>query len=172
MTVGNYQVGAPPAPPAPPRRNLLPWIAAAAVALLLVVGGAVAVTVFVMSASKPTPPAAGPATVTAYGQMNLSLGGFAWNRNPAECWGRGGYDDIREGVNVTVTDPEGKVVALGELAKGLPVIIDDRANSCLFRFEVEVPAGLKFYGIEVSHRGVIQFTQDELTGKGVTLTLG
>lgn len=171
MTVGNYQVGAPPAPPAPPRRNLLPWIAAAAVALLLVAGGAVAVTVFVMSASKPTPPA-GPATVTAYGQMNLSLGGFAWNRNPAECWGRGGYDDIREGVNVTITDPEGKVVALGKLAKGLPVIIDDRASSCLFRFEVEVPAGLKFYGIEVSHRGVIQFTQDELTGKGVTLTLG
>lgn len=118
-------------------------------------------------------PATSAATVTAYGQMQLSLGGFAWNRSPEQCWGHKGYDDIREGAPVTITDPNGKVIALGKLLPGKPQVSGDRATGCLLRFEVDgVPAGLKFYGVEVSHRGSVKFPEDELTGKGVTLSLG
>lgn len=163
--------------PTPPtgggRRRLWPWIVGGLATLLLVTGGAVALTIVVMSKREPAAPQAA-STLTVIGQMRLDRGGFAWNRDPADCWGYQGYEDIRQGASVTVTDSAGKVVALGALKPGKPVVISDRATNCLLRFEISnVPAGLEFYGIEVAHRGVVRFSEKDLVSSmGVTLSLG
>jgi hypothetical protein len=86
----------------------------------------------------------------------------------SRCAGGGGFDDIREGTQVVVTDAAGKTIALGQLTAG------GRKGGvgCMFLFVVEnVPAGLDFYGIEVSHRGRVQYTAAQLAAP-IELSIG
>jgi len=83
------------------------------------------------------------------------------------CYTTGGYNDIRAGTDVIVRDETGKTVALGQLGSGTSSM-----GSCEFPFQVrQVPAGSKFYTVEVSHRGEITFKADEARHP-VSLTLG
>jgi hypothetical protein len=41
--------------------------------------------------------------------------------------------------------------------------------SCVFSFSTEVPAGKSFYGVTVSHRGTIKFSEVEMAHASVTL---
>lgn len=149
------------------RRRVWPWAAVAAV--LVVVGWGVAIGAIVNS-DEPAPAAAPAveATVTVTGKVVLTLGQFVWNDEPSFCAGEGGYDDIVVGAPVAVTDSAGTVVALGKLSNPVPQRDPDnrqRALACRMSFEVTgVPAGLGFYGVEVSHRGVIRKQEAELTG--------
>ena len=92
------------------------------------------------------------------------------------CSGDGGYDDITAGAQVKVSDDAGKVVGLGSLASGVARKSSNWGNGgtdqCVFEFAVpDVPLGSgTIYGVEVSHRGVIQFTRDQ--ADQVALTLG
>lgn len=80
-----------------------------------------------------------------------------------------GYDDISSGAPVAVKDPSGKTVALGELGKGKDV----GDAGCGFFFSVkDVPAGLGIYGIEVTHRGVVQYKEAALKKNGAVMSLG
>lgn len=79
-----------------------------------------------------------------------------------------GYDDIASGAPVAVKDASGKTVALGELGQG-----KDVDAGCGFSFSVkDVPAGLGIYGIEVTHRGVIQYKEAALKKDGAAMSLG
>lgn len=84
----------------------------------------------------------------------------------AECVGQDGYDDIAAGTDVIVSDDGGKTLALTELGQG-----HTDESGCRFPFTVEVPRGYKIYGIEVSHRGVVRQTADDME-LGVAVTLG
>jgi len=131
--------------PAPPRRRALwPWLAGGAVVLALIVVAVLALTGRGFEAS---------------GSLMFSPGcGYA---------GDGGYSDIRQGAAVTVKDAAGKTLALSQLGAGVP-----DGSACRFDFTVsDVPAGEKFYGVEVSRRGVVQYTEDQMRA-GVTLSLG
>lgn len=80
-----------------------------------------------------------------------------------------GYDDIASGAPVAVKDASGKTVALGELGQGKDV----GDAGCGFFFSVkDVPAGLGIYGIEVTHRGVIQYKEAVLKKDGAVMSLG
>ena len=71
-----------------------------------------------------------------------------YSEGGSECWGTGGYSDISTGAQVRVSDGAGEVIAVGELQ---PSGYD--FGSCEFTFAVtRVPAGERFYEIEVSHR--------------------
>lgn len=86
------------------------------------------------------------------------------------CSPGGGYSDIHPGAQVTVTDPAGKTLGVGQLDDG-----NDYGGGCIFSFSVGgVPAGAKFYGIEVAHRGIVQFTEEAVRqgSEGVGLSLG
>lgn len=116
--------------------------------------------------ASPTPR---PLVVT--GSVSLSLPDFVWNDKPtAVCAGDGGYDDLKQGARVVVTDNAGATVAIGSIDKTEPVVeLDDdadggyRATSCVLKFTVpEVPAGRGFYGVEVTHRGRVQFSERDL----------
>jgi hypothetical protein len=114
-----------------------------------------------MALTHDTKPASQSIDVTG----SLRLNGEYMNTSTG-CAGSGGYSDIAEGAPVIVTDPAGKTVAIGQLKSGA-----GSAGTCIFRFDVHpVPTGLGFYGVEVSHRGRVQFKESELTG--ISLTLG
>jgi hypothetical protein len=81
--------------------------------------------------------------------------------NGVDCDGIG-YGDLREGTEVTLTDESGKVLAVGELA---------RTGACSFTFSLDAPTGKKFYGVTISHRGTVHYTEDELR-HGLQLSIG
>ena len=86
------------------------------------------------------------------------------------CAGRydSGYDDIREGTNVTVYGADGDVVATGALGKSKEV-----GYSCIFEVAVnDIPKGEKFYKVEVSHRGTLQLSAEEAENGELAASLG
>ncbi|MEV0616179.1 hypothetical protein AB0I81_22890 [Nonomuraea sp. NPDC050404] len=88
--------------------------------------------------------------------------------NELTCRGGGGFDDLREGAQVVVSDAAGKTIALGQLGAGSW----KRGVGCIFLFTVaDVPGGLDFYGVEVSHRGRVQYTAAQLAAP-VELSIG
>lgn len=92
------------------------------------------------------------------------------------CSGAGGYDDIEEGAQVTVKDGDGDLLATADLGPGEVTDEDNSTDSftqCDLPFTVDVPAS-DFYVIEVSHRGEISYSREELEKKNwkVELSLG
>ncbi|MEV5934789.1 hypothetical protein AB0L56_19145 [Streptomyces sp. NPDC052079] len=84
------------------------------------------------------------------------------------CTGTDGYDDIDFGAQVSVTDAAGTLVAKGSLGLG-----EKTELGCEFSFTVDdIPPGSKFYTVEVSHRGGLTQTEDELRAGGLAFTLG
>lgn len=90
------------------------------------------------------------------------------------CAVDGGYADIRAGAQVVVTDDGGKTLVLGQLGAGklrLPDLEHWGTRSCVFPFSVQAPGGHDFYGVEVTHRGVVRFTAEQLR-RPVEMSLG
>lgn len=79
----------------------------------------------------------------------------------------GGYSDLAAGAQVTVTDENAAVLAVTELQAPTSVELN-----CEFAFSVAVPPGHKFYGFEVSHRGVIRYTEAQVRSGSVSLSIG
>lgn len=105
--------------------------------------------------ASPAAPAAAQ-TMVVSGTMALDDG---FGVKDAPCSGDGGYSDIREGAQVVITDASSATLAVGALRSG-------RRNStgdCEFPFTVGgVPTGHQFYGIEISHRGRLQYPAAKL----------
>ena len=74
------------------------------------------------------------------------------------CYGTGGYDDIREGLGVTVRDGSGSVLATSRLGIGS---LTGRVT-CTFRFEVDALPKEDFYSIEVGRRGELTYSFGDL----------
>lgn len=151
--------------PKPSRPRWVIPVVVGLVALLLVAGGTIAY-LMLRRPGATGGPAAGTMTVKG----TLSVDGDDRTRFDGEpCSLSGGYADIAEGTSVVVTDSTGKTVAIGHLGPGHGAF---GTNDCVFDFKVDgVPTGLRFYGIEASHRGRVQFAEADLA-KPVTLTLG
>jgi hypothetical protein len=114
----------------------------------------------------------GDPTYTITGGLALDLGGtfsgFSADEGDA-CNGAGGYSDIRPGAQVTVRDGTGATVAVSSLGGGAR-----RSASCIFTFVVPDVPRVDFYSVEVSHRGQVQFSFDDMERQDweVILTLG
>lgn len=129
------------------RRRL---VAAAAVLALAGCGGDGPV-----SAEPTAGTATEPETFTARGTLTLVYG--ATELDGGGCEGDEGYDDLRAGATVTVTDSSGDKVALGNLRRGEVV---KGTYSCEFPFVVEdVPTGDAVYSVEVAGRGEVDFAE-------------
>lgn len=119
----------------------------------------------------PPPP---PQTLDVFGQMTVDLSpgdiGY-YGPETTPCWPGGGYSDIHEGTQVVVSDAGGKTLGIGSLGAGIQ---DDTGagKRCLFSFWVkDIPRGEKFYGVEVAHRGRLQYPAARMTDP-ISLTLG
>lgn len=84
------------------------------------------------------------------------------------CEGDGGYDDIREGAQVVVRS-QGKTIATTDLGSGRRV-----DGACAFLFLVSELPDAEFYSVEVSHRGGLEYSRDQMeaTDWEPTISLG
>ncbi|MFI1562320.1 hypothetical protein ACH4ZX_04505 [Streptomyces sp. NPDC020490] len=99
----------------------------------------------------------------------LTVAGIGAGLDAGElCSGTGGYSDIGFGTQVTVTDADGTLVAMGSLGLG-----EKTEQGCEFPFTVDdITPGSKFYTVEISHRGGLTQTEEELRAGGLAFTLG
>jgi hypothetical protein len=82
---------------------------------------------------------------------------FETESNGDLCYGTGGYDDIQEGAAVTVTNETSTVIGTGALEQSRYT-----GAGCEFLFDVPNLPRAKFYRIEISHRGQVNFSHDDL----------
>jgi hypothetical protein len=132
-------------------------------------------------AAKPTPappPPTTPAVFQVTGKFYLSLPDFVWNSDPPTCEGQDGYDDLKVGARVVISDAGITTIAVGSVTESIPItewddgLEDYRASACTLRFLVTgVPAGKGYYGVEVSERGRVDFSEAEMR-KELELTIG
>jgi hypothetical protein len=131
----------------------------------------VAVLVLVLSAcgaaATPTP----PPTHSITGSLALhGSAGSEFAVSGATCAGLGGYDDVTQGATVTVKDQAGTIIATGHLDAGG----FNASSGCVFGFKIDPVPDATFYTIEVSHRGALTYSKDELASRSwqVAFTLG
>ena len=115
--------------------------------------------------AKPT-----PTTLTVTGMLALTDASSVFDQGTTCLVVGNGYADIKEGAPVVITDASGKTIALGALDPGKADASD--SSTCDFPFTLKgVPDGQKFYGIQISHRGIVQYTRGQMIDSP-TLTLG
>lgn len=165
----------------PKRRKRWPWIVGSMAIILMVAGGAIAGYAAAMKSTPsaaPTttpPPVTTPSTtpyvspLTVAGVFYLRDDGF---REGKDCEGTGGYSDIHIGTQVTITGPTGEVLALAGLIGGKGKKVGGKIVCAWFFFTPSVPAGKEFYGIEVSHRGVVRYSEADVQDEDLALSLG
>jgi hypothetical protein len=85
------------------------------------------------------------------------------------CSGTSGYDDIEDGAQVTVTNEANTVIGTGYLERSENIDL-----ACRFYFTVPNLPVAKFYSIEVSHRGQVRYSYEQMQGENwnVSLDLG
>lgn len=181
IRIGHGPVAPQPPQPEVPKGRTRRWplYAAVAAAGLVLIGGGVAAGIVIAGrgsggSGAPAVSTTAPAAGTIRGVITLHAGQFAWDRQAASCWGKGGYDDLTKGASVTVTDAAGKTIALGSVVSEYTSFsTDEFASSCTLNFQVEnVPRGGQFYGVEVSHRGVVHESEADAFSGQIQLTIG
>ncbi|SDM80444.1 hypothetical protein [Allokutzneria albata] len=111
-------------------------------------------------------------TFTLRGTMTLTASGST-RLSGTSCAGTGGYSDIREGASVTVYDPQGAVIAIGQLDSSYSSATSTYTQPCTFSFAVSnVPGQHRFYQVEVSRRGKVTSERDAAKSGSVSLSLG
>jgi len=109
----------------------------------------------------------------AYGEMAGADDANSPLVDGGPCIAAAGYDDISEGVQVTIRDSKGEIVGVGALSGGIQTGSEGYTNAdsvffdlpiCAFSFSIEAPAGLGFYSVSVGNenRGEVTFEESEL----------
>lgn len=110
-----------------------------------------------------------PTAHTLTGSITLidsELGGSTEN-----CYGTGGYDDIREAMTVTVRDGAGEILAVGDADAGKAPEGEDYFVQCVFSFQVDEVPSSDFYSVEVGRRGELNYSLEEMEEQDWTVNL-
>ena len=91
-------------------------------------------------------------------------------RDGDECYGTGGFSDMRVGTGATVRDGSGTVIGTGRIITAS----EWSPGTCEFTFEITGLPRSDFYVLEVSHRGELVYSFEEIEDLGwyVGLSLG
>lgn len=112
----------------------------------------------------------------------VAAGAIGWSVMPAsrfdlrgDVLGEGGMDPKCSRSDITITDASGATIGLGQL--DVPKLVSGDPDlhwymRCQSTFSVNVPAGKGFYGIEVDHKGRVQYPEAAVKGKLVHLSVG
>lgn len=139
--------------PMPPRRRRRTGLVVGLVAAALVLFGGSAILTYVVIGHGTVSITGAPRTFTTNGTLTIS---------GVDC-GSWGYGDLKTGTEVTLTDETGKVLAAGSLTQ---------IATCSFTFTLErIPPGRSFYGVTISHRGTIHYTEAQMRS-GLQLSIG
>ena len=114
------------------------------------------ITTLIASAilAQASPPATPAPTITG----QLTLIDHRIGMDGSECYGVGGFRDIRGTMPVTVKDAEGKILAVGKTAIGRRV---DNVF-CVFDYSVADIPKASFYQIQFGRRGGIIYSFDRM----------
>jgi hypothetical protein len=132
-------------------------------AAIVLVGSGAAFGVYLLAANTDIVNRLSP-NMTVSGTVELPLKDMVnWG---TACEGRRGYDDLKIGAPVVVTDAAGKTVGIGQIDTAKEI-----GGQCVLSFRIaDVPKGSDFYGVAVSHRGTVQYSADEIA-KPIELSL-
>jgi hypothetical protein len=131
-------------------RWLFPLLAA-----IVLIGAGSAVGVYLLTSKTDIVDMLSP-NMTVTGTVTLDLDNMT--NSGTACWGKRGFTDLKAGAPVVVTDAAGKTVGMGALDPGKEI-----GGRCVLSFKVkDVPKGSDFYGVAVTHRGVVQFSADDV----------
>ncbi len=132
---------------------------------------AIAIAIFFAVGHKASHTIVGTFTVSDTGDSTLGLAPSVGGSD-SDCYGTGGYSDIRSGLSVTVKDGQGQILATSSLGPGSGTI-SGIVGVCVFKFSIVVP-DTGFYSVEVGHRGSIDYSRTQLASKTwhVDLSLG
>ena len=85
------------------------------------------------------------------------------------CFGYGGMDDLKFATPVTITDEQGKILAIGELEAGR-----EDSDGCTMSFKIDNIPKASFYSVEVARRGKVTYSFDRMVESGwrVGLSVG
>lgn len=79
-----------------------------------------------------------------------------------------GNDSMQEGKEYKIT-AEGRTLAIGKLGPGVGILGSNGGVDCEFKFSQEVPAGLKFYTLDMGEfQGHKEFSEEALS-QGITV---
>lgn len=105
--------------------------------------------------------ASGDLVVTDSDGLGVDHGGIG-----SACSGTNGYSDIAQGAQVVIYDASGKSLAIGALQQGEYY----GADGCQFKWSVTgIPSGVGPYSVQVTHRGMVVFTQDKATNQQLSI---
>lgn len=101
---------------------------------------------------------------TLHGSLTLTTSDGV-SRSGTACSGSGGYADLTAGAPVTVRNESGAIIATGALDAGTsdstyPTVV------CHFTYTISNVPDAKFYSVEVSHRGGLTYSKDQLNANG------
>ncbi len=148
-------IGQPPTPPTSKRRRRWPIYLAAGIALAAGLGA-----LYWAFAPATHFDVVGTITVEGSGRS------LTYGTNTSNCRGAsgGGHSDLRPGAQVVIKDASGTIVATGRITDdGKSFGSGSNITRCILPFKVEdVPAGHDFYSIEVTRRGAVTYTADEI----------
>lgn len=123
------------------------------------------IAVVVVAAAIALPTALTPGPMTLHGSITVVDTSTDFACPPGD-----GYSDITSGVMVTVIAND-ETVATGSIDNGATLGSD--GWSCTMRFTVEgIPRGAGNYGVTVSHRGTLMFSEKQIENDNVSLSLG
>jgi hypothetical protein len=105
-------------------------------------------------------------------QGTLVLNDFSFYSNGisvsgSTCRGANGYSDIGPGTNVTIANANGQLIEQTTLGAG-----HGNEYLCIFEFTATLTEGERSYAFEISHRGKLSSTFDELVSTGFKASLG
>jgi hypothetical protein len=78
------------------------------------------------------------------------------------CFGDGGYDDFYPGQNAVVKDGGGDILAVGELTESELILDGTVRKQCEFTILITGIPEERFYVVEISHRGELTYSFDDL----------
>ena len=116
---------------------------------------------------KEEAPAATTITVERYnlsGSLELTDKEGITEAPDGGCQGSSGYDDIRFGTDVVVSDPSNRVIGTSRLGEG-----NWTGDHCIFRYVVSNLPRVDFHKVEVSHRGQLTYSHQELVNNNWTV---
>lgn len=119
------------------------------------VGVAVVVLLVVVVAGR------GAATYDVEGTFDLVDSHYLSVADGARCQGHGGYGDIDSGLQVTVKDATGRLIASSALRTGRV-----EGSACVFPFQITEITRSDYYTFEVGRRGDLTYSHAEMVANG------
>ena len=131
--------------------NVTKWYENRYLVILLIIGGFFAVFGIGNFFSENS-------SINVSGKLTLHTSSFDKGKS---CRGDGGYSDIHQGSQVTVSNGGGDIITVSDLGEGLA----DEYGDCIFNFQLKDIPNAKVYQIEIVRRGKIVYEKQQLKEK-------